>query len=195
MCGTCATTSVFEARLVNREIGSYKGYPLDNDEWPMGIESSICRRLRIRNRLGGRGRDQGYRTCPRLGRRCMITCRRLRRYPCARRSCENRSRLRVCPDLSIRRVVGHQLVVSDTRIRKSHEGRMTLSSIADIRSAPTGKVMRFPSLEAVSSGSLDTPRLETGSDLHGPGLSSWTKATCGWIATSFASVVPTSSIR
>ena len=29
---------VFEARLVNREIGSYKGYPLDNDEWPMGIE-------------------------------------------------------------------------------------------------------------------------------------------------------------
>ena len=29
---------VFEARLVNREAGSYKGYPLDEDEWPKGIE-------------------------------------------------------------------------------------------------------------------------------------------------------------
>ena len=29
---------VFEARLVNRENGSYKGYPLDDDEWPRGIE-------------------------------------------------------------------------------------------------------------------------------------------------------------
>ena len=31
--------TVFEARLVNRESGSYKGYPLDSDEWPKGIES------------------------------------------------------------------------------------------------------------------------------------------------------------
>ncbi len=30
--------TVFEARLVNRETGSYKGYPLDEDEWPNGIE-------------------------------------------------------------------------------------------------------------------------------------------------------------
>ena len=30
--------TVFEARLVNRERGSYKGYPLDRDEWPKGIE-------------------------------------------------------------------------------------------------------------------------------------------------------------
>ncbi len=28
---------VFEARLVNREQGSYKGYPLNEDEWPSGI--------------------------------------------------------------------------------------------------------------------------------------------------------------
>ena len=26
--------TVFEARLVNRGEGSYKGYPLDDDEWP-----------------------------------------------------------------------------------------------------------------------------------------------------------------
>ena len=30
---------VFEARLVNRGDGSYKGYPLKDDEWPTGIES------------------------------------------------------------------------------------------------------------------------------------------------------------
>lgn len=26
--------SVYEGRLVNRELGQYKGYPLDLDEWP-----------------------------------------------------------------------------------------------------------------------------------------------------------------
>lgn len=30
--------TVFEARLVNRGSGSYKGYPLNCDEWPPGIE-------------------------------------------------------------------------------------------------------------------------------------------------------------
>lgn len=30
---------VYEARLVNREQGHYKGYPLEPDEWPKGIES------------------------------------------------------------------------------------------------------------------------------------------------------------
>lgn len=29
---------VFEGRLVNRESGEYKGYPLHRDEWPAGIE-------------------------------------------------------------------------------------------------------------------------------------------------------------
>ena len=29
---------MFEGRLVNREKGQYKGYPLDRDEWPAGIE-------------------------------------------------------------------------------------------------------------------------------------------------------------
>ena len=29
---------VYEARLVNREEGSYKGYPLKDAEWPRGIE-------------------------------------------------------------------------------------------------------------------------------------------------------------
>lgn len=29
---------VFEGRLVNRENGSYKGYPLEDDEWPPGID-------------------------------------------------------------------------------------------------------------------------------------------------------------
>ena len=29
--------TVFEGRLVNREAGAYKGYPLDKDEWPDGI--------------------------------------------------------------------------------------------------------------------------------------------------------------
>ena len=31
--------TVFEGRLVNRGIGSYKGYPLGEDEWPFGIEA------------------------------------------------------------------------------------------------------------------------------------------------------------
>jgi len=30
------TKTVFEGRLVNRENGSYKGYPLEEDEWPQG---------------------------------------------------------------------------------------------------------------------------------------------------------------
>lgn len=30
--------TVFEGRLVNRGNGSYKGYPLGDDEWPDGIE-------------------------------------------------------------------------------------------------------------------------------------------------------------
>ncbi len=30
--------TVFEGRLVNRGDGSYKGYPLNEDEWPRGIE-------------------------------------------------------------------------------------------------------------------------------------------------------------
>ena len=30
--------TVFEGRLVNREAGSYKSYPLDHEEWPDGIE-------------------------------------------------------------------------------------------------------------------------------------------------------------
>ena len=30
--------TVFEARLVNRGNGSYKGYPINEDEWPRGIE-------------------------------------------------------------------------------------------------------------------------------------------------------------
>ena len=30
---------VFEGRLVNRGNGSYKGYPLDRQEWPDGIEA------------------------------------------------------------------------------------------------------------------------------------------------------------
>ena len=31
--------TMFEGRLVNREAGSYKGYPLNEDEWPDGIEA------------------------------------------------------------------------------------------------------------------------------------------------------------
>ena len=31
--------TVFEGRLVNRGTGDYKGYPLDRDEWPEGIEA------------------------------------------------------------------------------------------------------------------------------------------------------------
>ena len=32
--------TVFEARLVNSGDGSYKGYPLNREEWPAGIESN-----------------------------------------------------------------------------------------------------------------------------------------------------------
>jgi hypothetical protein len=28
---------VYEGRLVNRELGQYKGYPLEPDEWPEGL--------------------------------------------------------------------------------------------------------------------------------------------------------------
>jgi hypothetical protein len=28
--------TVYEGRLVNREQGQYKGYPLGEDEWPIG---------------------------------------------------------------------------------------------------------------------------------------------------------------
>ena len=30
---------VYEARLVNRELGEYKGYPLNDTEWPEGLDS------------------------------------------------------------------------------------------------------------------------------------------------------------
>ena len=30
--------TVYEGRLVNRELGQYKGYPLHRNEWPRGIE-------------------------------------------------------------------------------------------------------------------------------------------------------------
>ena len=33
-----AHETVYEARLVNRESGQYKGYPLNRAEWPPGIE-------------------------------------------------------------------------------------------------------------------------------------------------------------
>lgn len=32
--------TVYEGRLVNRDSGEYKGYPLERSEWPDGIESS-----------------------------------------------------------------------------------------------------------------------------------------------------------
>jgi hypothetical protein len=32
---------VYEARLVNRELGEYKGYPLNDTEWPEGLDS-VC---------------------------------------------------------------------------------------------------------------------------------------------------------
>ncbi len=32
--------TVFEARLVNLGTGEYKGYPLNPDEWPQGLEPS-----------------------------------------------------------------------------------------------------------------------------------------------------------
>ena len=31
-------TVVYEARLVNRELGEYKGYPFERKEWPVGLE-------------------------------------------------------------------------------------------------------------------------------------------------------------
>ena len=34
--------TVFEGRLVNRELGSYRGYPIDKDEWPRGIEKKYA---------------------------------------------------------------------------------------------------------------------------------------------------------
>lgn len=34
--------TVFEGRLVNRGAGSYKGFPLDQDEWPKGIEEKYA---------------------------------------------------------------------------------------------------------------------------------------------------------
>lgn len=33
------TGVVYEARLVNRETGDYKGYALTKDEWPEGLEA------------------------------------------------------------------------------------------------------------------------------------------------------------
>ena len=30
--------TVYEGRLVNREMGQYKGYPLEKSEWPSAIE-------------------------------------------------------------------------------------------------------------------------------------------------------------
>lgn len=30
---------VYESRLVNKDDGSYKGYPLEDDEWPPGIDT------------------------------------------------------------------------------------------------------------------------------------------------------------
>ena len=30
--------TVFEGRLTNKVLGEYKGYPLERDEWPRGIE-------------------------------------------------------------------------------------------------------------------------------------------------------------
>lgn len=32
-------TTLFEGRLVNRESGHYKGYPLHRDEWPNNIDA------------------------------------------------------------------------------------------------------------------------------------------------------------
>ena len=38
--------AVFEGRLVNRETGEYKGYPLDRDEWPRGVEETYAGQVR-----------------------------------------------------------------------------------------------------------------------------------------------------
>ena len=32
--------TVYEGRLVNRELGQYKGYPLENSEWPSTFEGT-----------------------------------------------------------------------------------------------------------------------------------------------------------
>ena len=37
---------VFEGRLVNRETGEYKGYPLGRHEWPAGIEETHAAQVR-----------------------------------------------------------------------------------------------------------------------------------------------------
>ena len=38
--------TVFEGRLVNRETEEYKGYPLDRNEWPAGIEEFYADHVR-----------------------------------------------------------------------------------------------------------------------------------------------------
>ena len=38
--------TVFEGRLVNRETGDYKGYPLDQNEWPAGIVEIYANHVR-----------------------------------------------------------------------------------------------------------------------------------------------------
>ncbi len=38
--------TVFEGRLVNRATGEYKGYPLDRDEWPTGVEEIYADHVR-----------------------------------------------------------------------------------------------------------------------------------------------------
>lgn len=35
--------TVYEGRLVNREMGQYKGYPLEESEWPSGFEGIDAR--------------------------------------------------------------------------------------------------------------------------------------------------------
>ena len=32
--------TVYEGRLLNREAGEYKGYPLNRDEWPRGMNDN-----------------------------------------------------------------------------------------------------------------------------------------------------------
>jgi hypothetical protein len=34
-----AGETVYEGRLINRELGEYKGYPLERDEWPPDIDT------------------------------------------------------------------------------------------------------------------------------------------------------------
>ena len=45
---------VLEGRLVNREAGEYKGYPLGRDEWPAGIEETHAVQVRDGMDRGGR---------------------------------------------------------------------------------------------------------------------------------------------